>query len=401
MPNRRFVLWMVGLYLVIVVPLNWLVFRAVGRVELAWLAVPVLAIAWGIVVVWLAQLDIGFARAETEVAVLEAQGGYSRGHLTRYMALYSSLSSTYDVHFDDPSALALPLALDQTVAVGEGRSDVTLETATDVQLENFMVSSNSTGMVHSEQMISLNGAFDSREPADAAPSIENNSRLALEGVAIVRRRKIDADTASTSRRRSWKRPGLDGWPRPTDGKSSSSLSTQHGPTSRRARAVARDGRKASRWDVELAAVVRAGRRSAAVGSRGRATGGMVRSRVDGRARRSGGGPGATRDPGDRQPPFRRADARARRKPATRGKTERALAFSCGRRAAPAVSRMIELIDFGKNYGDFTAVESLNLKIEAGEMFGFIGPNGAGKSTTIRFLATLLKATNGEGIVNGH
>ena len=63
--------------------------------------------------------------------------------------------------------------------------------------------------------------------------------------------------------------------------------------------------------------------------------------------------------------------------------------------------MIELINFGKNYGDFTAVESLNLKIEAGELFGFIGPNGAGKSTTIRFLATLLKATHGEGIVNGH
>ena len=63
--------------------------------------------------------------------------------------------------------------------------------------------------------------------------------------------------------------------------------------------------------------------------------------------------------------------------------------------------MIELIDFGKDYGDFRAVEALNLKIDAGEMFGFIGPNGAGKSTTIRFLATLLKASRGEGIVNGH
>lgn len=63
--------------------------------------------------------------------------------------------------------------------------------------------------------------------------------------------------------------------------------------------------------------------------------------------------------------------------------------------------MIELIDFGKDYGDFTAVQRLNLKIDAGEMFGFIGPNGAGKSTSIRFLATLLKASRGEGIVNGH
>jgi ABC-2 type transport system ATP-binding protein len=63
--------------------------------------------------------------------------------------------------------------------------------------------------------------------------------------------------------------------------------------------------------------------------------------------------------------------------------------------------MIELIEFTKHYGELIAVDHLNLKIEAGEMFGFIGPNGAGKSTSIRFLATLLKATSGEGIVNGH
>ena len=63
--------------------------------------------------------------------------------------------------------------------------------------------------------------------------------------------------------------------------------------------------------------------------------------------------------------------------------------------------MIELIGFSKRYGDLLAVDDLNLKIAAGEMFGFIGPNGAGKSTTIRFLATLLKATSGDGIVNGH
>ena len=63
--------------------------------------------------------------------------------------------------------------------------------------------------------------------------------------------------------------------------------------------------------------------------------------------------------------------------------------------------MIEITDFGKSYGDFVAVERLNLTIDAGEMFGFIGPNGAGKSTTIRFLTTLLKASHGEGTVNGH
>ena len=63
--------------------------------------------------------------------------------------------------------------------------------------------------------------------------------------------------------------------------------------------------------------------------------------------------------------------------------------------------MIEITGFGKDYGEFTAVQSLDLKIGEGEMFGFIGPNGAGKSTTIRFLATLLRATRGEGTVNGY
>lgn len=62
--------------------------------------------------------------------------------------------------------------------------------------------------------------------------------------------------------------------------------------------------------------------------------------------------------------------------------------------------MIEIKDFSKSYGDFLAVNHLNLRIRKGEIFGFIGPNGAGKSTTIRFLATLLKASQGEGFIGG-
>ena len=62
--------------------------------------------------------------------------------------------------------------------------------------------------------------------------------------------------------------------------------------------------------------------------------------------------------------------------------------------------MIEVINFTKRYGDFVAVDNLSLTIGKGEIFGFIGPNGAGKSTTIRFLATLLRPTSGEGRVAG-
>ncbi|HWE39068.1 MAG TPA: ABC transporter ATP-binding protein [Isosphaeraceae bacterium] len=63
--------------------------------------------------------------------------------------------------------------------------------------------------------------------------------------------------------------------------------------------------------------------------------------------------------------------------------------------------MIEVLHFTKRYGDFVAVDDLTFSIGRGEIFGFIGPNGAGKSTTIRFLATLLRPTAGEGFVAGH
>jgi ABC-2 type transport system ATP-binding protein len=48
---------------------------------------------------------------------------------------------------------------------------------------------------------------------------------------------------------------------------------------------------------------------------------------------------------------------------------------------------------------FTAVESVSLQIEKGEIFGLLGPNGAGKSTTIRMLCTLLEPTAGTARVN--
>ena len=62
--------------------------------------------------------------------------------------------------------------------------------------------------------------------------------------------------------------------------------------------------------------------------------------------------------------------------------------------------MVETINLTKKYGDLTALENLNLRIEAGHCFGFIGPNGAGKTTTIKILATLLKPTWGEARIDG-
>jgi len=54
----------------------------------------------------------------------------------------------------------------------------------------------------------------------------------------------------------------------------------------------------------------------------------------------------------------------------------------------------------KSYGGFLALDSLNLRIERGEIFGFLGPNGAGKTTTIRLLLDLIRPTAGRASVMG-
>ncbi|MEM8946326.1 MAG: ABC transporter ATP-binding protein [Planctomycetota bacterium] len=63
--------------------------------------------------------------------------------------------------------------------------------------------------------------------------------------------------------------------------------------------------------------------------------------------------------------------------------------------------MIEVHDLTKKYGDFFAINKIELQLDAGDVFGFIGPNGAGKTTTMRILATLLNPTWGEAYVGGN
>lgn len=55
----------------------------------------------------------------------------------------------------------------------------------------------------------------------------------------------------------------------------------------------------------------------------------------------------------------------------------------------------------KLYGDFAAVDGIDLSVEAGEVFGLLGPNGAGKTTTIKMLVTLLPPSGGSAEVGGY
>jgi len=62
--------------------------------------------------------------------------------------------------------------------------------------------------------------------------------------------------------------------------------------------------------------------------------------------------------------------------------------------------MIELKEITKKYGDFRAVDNLNLTVARGEIFGFLGPNGAGKTTTIKMIAGVLEPSAGTITIGG-
>jgi ABC-2 type transport system ATP-binding protein len=62
---------------------------------------------------------------------------------------------------------------------------------------------------------------------------------------------------------------------------------------------------------------------------------------------------------------------------------------------------LEIANLRVDYGNFTAVDDLSLKLAPGEIFGLVGPNGAGKTSTIRVVANLLEPTYGEVRILGH
>ena len=57
--------------------------------------------------------------------------------------------------------------------------------------------------------------------------------------------------------------------------------------------------------------------------------------------------------------------------------------------------VIKTVGLTKNYGDFCAVNDLNITVEHGKVYGFVGKNGAGKTTTINMILSLLKSSEGE------
>lgn len=65
-----------------------------------------------------------------------------------------------------------------------------------------------------------------------------------------------------------------------------------------------------------------------------------------------------------------------------------------------MNNIIEVKNFTKSYGEFTAVNDISFDVEEGTIFAFLGPNGAGKSTTINTLYTIFEKSSGTLLIDG-
>lgn len=183
-PSAGFVVRVLIVYLLILVPVNWGFFRLIKRVEWAWIAAPLIAVVGALIVIRLAQLDIGFARSRTELAIIEMQPSRTRVHLTRYLALYTSLASRYAFQFpDDPNAAALPFP---PVNSTERPREIIFRRDRDARLTGFQVISSRTAFVHCEQMQDLHATINLVGEGDSL-KLANHTTLRLHDVGIVKR----------------------------------------------------------------------------------------------------------------------------------------------------------------------------------------------------------------------
>ena len=170
-------------YLLVLVPLNWIVFRLLGKLEYAWAAAPIIAVAGVFFIARGVRLDVGFTRSHTAIEFLELHNNYPRGVLSSYHALYTSLTTNYRVVLPDGSLVSndqstaedaidslrgtkangvitpMPSHVQRSVSDRGKLLEYRIADERGNGLQAFPVLSNTTGLVQSEEMIQLPGTI--------------------------------------------------------------------------------------------------------------------------------------------------------------------------------------------------------------------------------------------------
>ncbi len=110
LPSASFIAGFLGLYIILVVPVNYLVFRRFRRLEWAWLMVPVWAIVFTVAAYYIGAIYQRGTISYTELSVVEAFPESTYGRATSFMSIYSPVRHWYDIKFTDQPTFPLVVA---------------------------------------------------------------------------------------------------------------------------------------------------------------------------------------------------------------------------------------------------------------------------------------------------
>ena len=190
-PPPEFVLAAAISYLVVLVPLNWLVCRfGLRRPELAWLSAPVIILAFSVGIVRFARVNVGYDSTSHEIDVVELFAGYPRAHISRFTCVYSGSRGRYQFRYDDAAALALPMSIGN---VQRGKNveriylDWDMTEGFPMTLGRYEVVPRSIGMVRAEEMKMFAGPMRLLPGTDAGQwSLDNQTGWELWDCHLVR-----------------------------------------------------------------------------------------------------------------------------------------------------------------------------------------------------------------------
>ena len=186
-PGRDFVLKVILAYILVLVPLNYVICRyLLGRREWAWVVVPTLSLAFAVGVERAAAYDVGFDSSCDEVDLIETHGDYPRGHISRFASIYATGRVKFNISYpNDPTALALPMSTGRALR-GEDATQSSFQSQPIPTLAGLQVQPRSLALFRAEQMASLPGTV-TITPEGAGPrTIVNESGLDLRDAWVVK-----------------------------------------------------------------------------------------------------------------------------------------------------------------------------------------------------------------------
>lgn len=187
-PARSSVLRMMLSYIGVVVVANYVLFRLIDRVQWAWIALPILAVAGVVFFIRALQLEIGFNRSQQGMGVLQIYSDYPRAHLSQFTSVYSSLSESVDAVLPPESGF---VRLSSIAVPPDGSLDYRYADRDGEGLVGFPLRSQTAAMIHSEEIVDCGGSIEYRPPPDrgfsgqVAGEFVNHSEIDLRDAFVV------------------------------------------------------------------------------------------------------------------------------------------------------------------------------------------------------------------------